>query len=139
MGRIVLFCVIALIGMSLLTLLALFFRAGLGFVRLDLVGFSGFQAVLDAQGAAAGPGIGDAMSSIPIQLLVALQLATISFNAFFSSVFAFDEELGWRGWLLPNLRPLRTWPALLMSGAIWGVWHAPLILLDWTGWTGWTG
>src|SRR5699024_10561760 len=36
---------------------------------------------------------------------------------------------GWRGWLLPNLRSLGTWPALLLSGVIWGVWHAPLILL----------
>ena len=42
---------------------------------------------------------------------------------------AFGEELGWRGFLVPALRPLGTWPALLLSGAIWGVWHAPIILL----------
>lgn len=42
---------------------------------------------------------------------------------------AFGEELGWRGWLLPSLRPLGTWPSLLISGAIFGLWHTPVILL----------
>lgn len=44
-------------------------------------------------------------------------------------MLAFGEEIGWRGWLLPSLLPLGTWPALLLSGAIWGLWHSPLILL----------
>jgi len=37
------------------------------------------------------------------------------------------EEPGWRGYLLPQLLPLGQWPALLISGAIWGLWHAPII------------
>ena len=53
----------------------------------------------------------------------------IPFGALLNSVLAFGEELGWRGWLVPALRPLGTWPTLLLSGAIWGVWHSPLILL----------
>ena len=36
---------------------------------------------------------------------------------------------GWRGWLLPKLMPLGAGPAVLISGVIWGLWHAPLILL----------
>ncbi len=40
--------------------------------------------------------------------------------------FAFGEELGWRGYLLPRL--LRAgWPfPLAFSGLIWGIWHFPL-------------
>jgi membrane protease YdiL (CAAX protease family) len=42
-------------------------------------------------------------------------------------LFAMGEELGWRGFLLPKLMPLGQWKALIISGAIWGVWHAPAI------------
>ena len=42
----------------------------------------------------------------------------------------FGEELGWRGYLLPALIDrVGTWPALILSGAIWGLWHSPVILL----------
>ena len=44
------------------------------------------------------------------------------------AVVAVGEELGWRGWLLPQLaaRTSRL-RAALGTGAIWGVWHAPLL------------
>lgn len=56
-------------------------------------------------------------------------LLSIPVASALTAIAAFGEELGWRGFLLPTLRPLGTWPALLLSGAIWGPWHAPLILL----------
>lgn len=56
-------------------------------------------------------------------------LATIPLISMLIAVPALGEELGWRGFLLPVLRPLGTWPALLLSGTIWGSWHAPLLLL----------
>lgn len=40
------------------------------------------------------------------------------------------EELGWRGYLLPKLRiflPDRV--ALVITGAIWGFWHLPIIVM----------
>jgi len=44
-------------------------------------------------------------------------------------VVAVGEELGWRGWLLPQLAARTTrLRAALGTGAIWGVWHAPLLL-----------
>ncbi|WP_268873979.1 CPBP family intramembrane glutamic endopeptidase [Pseudoclavibacter helvolus] len=51
--------------------------------------------------------------------------------------------MGWRGWLLPKLLKFGIVPALLISGVIWGLWHAPLILLgynylDAPGWLGLT-
>jgi membrane protease YdiL (CAAX protease family) len=40
------------------------------------------------------------------------------------------EELGWRGFLLPNLlEKFSALKATLISGVIWGVWHAPLIAM----------
>jgi uncharacterized protein len=61
---------------------------------------------------------------IPIFISGAL-LAGVSINA----LFALGEELGWRGLLLTELRSLGWWRANLAIGVVWGVWHAPLILL----------
>jgi len=52
-------------------------------------------------------------------------LAGITVNA----IAAFGEEAGWRGFLLKSLLPLGFWRASLIIGTIWGLWHAPLILL----------
>lgn len=42
-------------------------------------------------------------------------------------IAAFGEELGWRGLLVRELAPWRFWPAALAIGAVWGLWHAPVI------------
>jgi membrane protease YdiL (CAAX protease family) len=44
-------------------------------------------------------------------------------------VFAFGEEVAWRGWLLPRLLPLGTWAAILLSGFLHAAWLLPAILL----------
>ena len=46
-----------------------------------------------------------------------------------NSFFTFGEEFGWRGYLLPNLLPLGEKKAFLISGVIWGLWHAPVIAM----------
>ena len=51
-------------------------------------------------------------------------------------VFAFGEELGWRGYLLPKLcRKLGVPKAIVLDGALWGLVHAPLVCfgLNYTG------
>ncbi|USZ70431.1 CPBP family intramembrane glutamic endopeptidase [Natronosalvus halobius] len=50
-------------------------------------------------------------------------------GATFNAIFGFGEEFGWRGYLLWELAPLGFWKASLVIGAVWGVWHAPLILV----------
>ena len=39
------------------------------------------------------------------------------------------EEIGWRGFLLPNLEPLGKTRAMIFSGMIWALWHTPMILI----------
>lgn len=52
-------------------------------------------------------------------------LAGITINA----LFAFGEEYGWRGVLAEELRPLGAVRANLVTGVLWGLWHAPAIVL----------
>lgn len=113
--------VFGIFGSALLVIASVFLAAALGLVQLDLVGFSGFAQVLQAASPVETP--------VPVGLIVLLQLLMIPVGAIINGVLAVGEELGWRGWLLPSLRPLGTWPALLISGAVWGFWHSPLILL----------
>ena len=65
---------------------------------------------------------------VPVGVLVAIQIVqALLLGPLINLVFTMGEELGWRGFLLPRLLPLGQWPALLISGVIWGVWHAPAI------------
>lgn len=52
-------------------------------------------------------------------------LAGITINA----LFAFGEEYGWRGVLAKELRPLGVLRSNLVIGVLWGLWHAPIIIL----------
>jgi uncharacterized protein len=52
-------------------------------------------------------------------------IAGITVNA----LAAFGEELGWRGFLLKQFSEMSFVKASLVIGLIWGIWHAPLILM----------
>jgi hypothetical protein len=43
--------------------------------------------------------------------------------------FMLSEELGWRGTLWAQWKHLGFWRHALVTGAVWGVWHAPLIAM----------
>jgi membrane protease YdiL (CAAX protease family) len=45
-----------------------------------------------------------------------------------NAVAGFGEEIGWRGFLYRAFEPLGFWRASLLTGFIWGIWHAPIIL-----------
>jgi membrane protease YdiL (CAAX protease family) len=64
-----------------------------------------------------------ALITLLSQLVLAFTLG-IAFNM----IFTFGEELGWRGYLLVRLAPLGGGWAALLSGLIWGLWHAPIIV-----------
>lgn len=61
---------------------------------------------------------------IGISLLSAL-MASITINC----LFAFGEEVAWRGFLAHELHTLGFWKKSILIGIIWGFWHAPLILM----------
>jgi membrane protease YdiL (CAAX protease family) len=52
-------------------------------------------------------------------------LAACTINA----LFAFGEELGWRGYMQHYLKGKSLIKASLIIGTVWGVWHFPLILM----------
>jgi CAAX protease family protein len=62
--------------------------------------------------------------SVPIELLFDLVASIV-----IVSLFAFVEEIGWRGYLLPHLSSIGRGRALLLSGFLHGVWHLPILLL----------
>lgn len=64
-----------------------------------------------------------------IPFWIGLYLVTLLVAPFINSIFAFGEELGWRGYLLPKLLPLGKPRAYLLMGIIWGLWHLPLLLV----------
>lgn len=68
------------------------------------------------------------MIPIPISLLMVIQgLQGLLLAPAMNFVTCFGEEWGWRGYLLPKLsKQLPMIPTLLISGVIWGLWHAPL-------------
>lgn len=116
--RVVWFIVAAAVAPLIIVLACIGVSSLFGWIQLDLVTFSGLQAELDAP-----------MGTDELRLVMLIQVATIPFGAMFNVVVTFGEEAGWRGWLLPALRPLGVWPALVLTGTIWGLWHAPVALL----------
>jgi len=72
--------------------------------------------------------VGTAMPGVEILVLGQVAFA-LTLAPFINLFFAIGEELGWRGFLLTRLMPLGQWKAILLSGLIWGIWHAPTTLL----------
>ncbi|WP_235940920.1 CPBP family intramembrane glutamic endopeptidase [Paramicrobacterium fandaimingii] len=126
------------LGLGLATPITLVFAALiagsiLGVYPADFVTFSAFRDLLTTQ-------TGEQLS-MPIGALVALQFVNVVVGSILNLLPALGEELGWRGWLLPHLLRFGTVPAIVISGVVWGLWHAPLILLGYNyptapGWLG---
>ncbi len=124
-GSIVIHSLLAILGALVICIGGLFVGQAFGVYHLDLVHFSGFQALIEAK--LAGRPLPAAMP--PLVALVAIQLVVAVVAAPLNALAAVGEEIGWRGFLLPRLMPMGALPAVVIVGIIWGLWHAPLVLL----------
>lgn len=70
------------------------------------------------------------LSKISPVVFLLLQLVQAIIAAYtINALFAFGEELGWRGYLLKTLQKNKLLSASLIIGIVWGLWHFPLILI----------
>ncbi len=70
-----------------------------------------------------------------VQLLQAILIGPI-----INILFTLGEELGWRGYLLQKLcNNYSVKKSIIISGVIWGIWHAPVIAMGHNYGTGYIG
>lgn len=83
------------------------------------IGMTAFAAQLEALGV-----------EFDVRVLLAIQVVSaLTLGPLINALFAFGEEFGWRGYLLPKLLPMGVRKAVLLQGVVWGVWHWPLIAM----------
>jgi uncharacterized protein len=111
-------------GLTAIGLATPLMGALLGMFHLDLENFSGYHHLLLQR-----PDGGAALARFPVQTLVLIELGSLLIAPAVNAIFVFGEEWGWRGFLLPKLLPLGQWPALLLTGVLWGLWYSPVTLL----------
>lgn len=86
---------------------------------------------------ASAPYIADQFSNYPgitpdqyPAIIAGTFVEALTYAPFINMLFAFGEEAGWRGMLFPSLcERMSPRAAVLVSGAIWGVWHAPITMI----------
>ena len=70
------------------------------------------------------------IASLPGGLILGVLLVSGLFGAFsFNLPFMLGEELGWRGYLYQALEGWSGARRILFTGTVWGLWHAPLIIM----------
>ncbi len=69
------------------------------------------------------------LETMPIHPVWLALFSGLSFGALVNTLPAFGEELGWRGFLVKAFARQSFWKAAFWIGLIWGIWHAPLILM----------
>jgi uncharacterized protein len=73
--------------------------------------------------------IRQAIKDLPINLIWLTLIQGLIAGVTVNALAAFGEELGWRGFLLKAYKEMKFLKATIITGSIWGIWHAPLILM----------
>lgn len=76
-------------------------------------------------------GVDMSVTAMPMNLLMISQgLTAILLGPIMNFFTCFGEEWAWRGYMVPKMaEQMKTIPMLLVSGVIWGLWHAPLTII----------
>ena len=115
------------------------FAAGIGLALLTGVQHWAFSENLHAmantittQLQSVGQSLPSGFSAYQLALISLLSQTVLAFTLGipFNMIFTFGEEFGWRGYLLPRLSPLGGVQAAIITGIVWGLWHAPIIILN---------
>lgn len=64
-----------------------------------------------------------------LDYIVLLIFQGIIIGSTINTLATLGEEFGWRGYLLKNLLHLGFYKSSLIIGFVWGIWHAPMVLL----------
>jgi membrane protease YdiL (CAAX protease family) len=75
------------------------------------------------------PGENISYSDFPVRSLVLILSVGLVAGLSVNALPALGEELAWRGFLLTEFKNLSFIKASLIIGSVWGIWHAPLILM----------
>jgi len=101
-----------------------------GFGLVWLLGFGGFynEAHIQQAGADISETFGTTLTS-PYAVMGVMMLTNATIGVIFAGIFAVGEEIGWRGFLVPELfKKFDFTKTALISGVIWSVFHFPLII-----------
>lgn len=118
--RFFVYLVLAFLLPIVIALLSLPIASAMGLYDADLTNFAGLQQLFADAG----------VTGMPVEIILVNQVINVVLAAWFINLIpALGEEIGWRGWLTPQLLPLGVLPTIGITGVIWGLWHTPLILL----------
>ena len=110
------------------------FYVSVAYSLVWITGLGGFSGVELVKGLGAQFGLEHLPAwIIPFGYLVVI----VTLGTAVSCISAMGEEIGWRGFLVPNLAKITSYPRVaLISGVIWAVWHYPLLFFaDYNGGT----
>jgi len=98
-----------------------------------IVAYYVVQAALNAMtglgGAALEPSFPIPTGINPTGYVILATAQSVLLSPFLAIVIAWGEEYGWRGYLQSELFKLGRVRGVLLLGVIWGLWHAPVILM----------
>ncbi|MGV3637918.1 MAG: CPBP family intramembrane glutamic endopeptidase [Flavobacteriales bacterium] len=70
------------------------------------------------------------LATLPGSVILLIMLLVAAISAFTVNLpFMLGEELGWRGYLFAATRHWSAAKRVAITGPVWGLWHAPLILM----------